>query len=1181
MRRSGVVRHPVAIILVLGLISFALPLSPLIARTDSEIQDPGGREEIISERTESSKTFRNPDGSLTTVAYTGPVHYSNDDGRWVDIDSELVESNRPGYSWRNKADRFTAHFKDELTDGYLLFTAGSEDFELTLLGSNRAPGGKGNGIGGGDPAATPSPTPAPSATPDPGGTEAPTSQPSPSASSPDPSDPEPDATPPGEESAPPYKRVSDHGDEPKDPGASEPSASNGSPGQARERSSRYTYRGAFENVDLRYDIVSGGVKESVIVRDARGPSSYRFLLDPETQEPIEASRRDDGGWDFFLAPHAGPLFSLDPPHESEGGRPVPPATDVVDIDVRSTGQGFLINLAVDARWLRDSERQFPIVIDPTITIQPTQEDATYSWQCSNCTPGGTWDRIYLGPGRDVNGGDQQYRGALKFDLSAVPAGTAVTEAKMMLFHDGFCYTVSCSSTSHQFDVHRMNKAWSATTTTANVGFDASPIASYTLPLNPGNRWMEWTITDTVKNWLTGVAPNYGVLVKRTPEPLASGGVGVPSKESIEPSVRPKLEITYSSDAVDLLPPDILHSNGAALRWTKFVGPSGAAFQKYEVHRSQMPSFTPSASSLLATINDVNVTTFRDTTAAPNRSFTYKIVANSSPSNEQTVSLPADGQASMTIQPDTAAGKATMFSKWTTLTNCANYGADDDLLVGTYSNATWRSLLEFDLRQIPTGAPIQSATMSLWHPFSVSTSATINAHRVTRAWREGTSATAACSHDGATWYEADGGVNWANQGGDFETTPTASVSATSGETSRWHNFNITSAAQKWSSGQAPNLGILLKTADETLGAGRDIVYLSDDQPTSSTLRPKLAVAYSDGSHAQGPTVAVTSPIAGSKVSGAVKVTASASDDRRVDQVEFLRNGVSMGVDTSAPYETTWNTTVANNGSYSFTARATDDAGNATTSQAITATVENSNPPAVSITAPAAAATVSGTNVTISANASDDFGVDRVEFFVDGNQVGAADTVSPYSVAWNTLGVVPPTYDGAHEVTARAYDSHGQLTIAAPVTVTVANTTGTKYRAGWTSSAVPPVMTYDSGAPQTYAVDVTAKNNSTTTWSGSDIVMRYRWFKQDGTAVSTSSDIAIASVNRGKSVTKRILVAPPILADGTDKGHFALGVDLFEKSTSTYFATKGNKPLENPVIVNKAIEATTLGLERYYH
>ncbi len=76
----------------------------------------------------------------------------------------------------------------------------------------------------------------------------------------------------------------------------------------------------------------------------------------------------------------------------------------------------------------------------------------------------------------------------------------------------------------------------------------------------------------------------------------------------------------------LLAPETLYSNGARLRWTRYETAAGASFGSYELHRSTSASFTPSSSTLIATLGDQSTTSYRDTTAAPSKSFTYKLVA---------------------------------------------------------------------------------------------------------------------------------------------------------------------------------------------------------------------------------------------------------------------------------------------------------------------------------------------------------------------------------------------------------------------------------------------------------------------------------------------------------------------------------------------------------------------------
>jgi hypothetical protein len=79
----------------------------------------------------------------------------------------------------------------------------------------------------------------------------------------------------------------------------------------------------------------------------------------------------------------------------------------------------------------------------------------------------------------------------------------------------------------------------------------------------------------------------------------------------------------------------------------------------------------------------------------------------------------------------------------------------------------------------------------------------------------------------------------------------------------------------------------------------------------------------------PTVSLTAPAGGASVSGAVPVTATASDNLAVDHVTFRVDGVAMYSDFSAPiglYGFSWDTTKVPSGSHVISARAADTSGN---------------------------------------------------------------------------------------------------------------------------------------------------------------------------------------------------------------------------------------------------------------
>ena len=146
------------------------------------------------------------------------------------------------------------------------------------------------------------------------------------------------------------------------------------------------------------------------------------------------------------------------------------------------------------------------------------------------------------------------------------------------------------------------------------------------------------------------------------------------------------------------------------------------------------------------------------------------------------------------------------------------------------------------------------------------------------------------------------------------------------------------------------------------------------------------------------------------------------------VTVTRLGVE---DNVAPYTTSWDSLTATDGAHVLTVVATDLAGNSTVSASINVTVDNTAP-VVSITEPPNLSTVSGI-IVVSATASDNGALTGVQFMLDDAPLDAADTTSPYGIAWDTTGVV----NGPHTLKAVATDAAGNQTTAQTITVDVQN------------------------------------------------------------------------------------------------------------------------------------------------
>jgi len=95
------------------------------------------------------------------------------------------------------------------------------------------------------------------------------------------------------------------------------------------------------------------------------------------------------------------------------------------------------------------------------------------------------------------------------------------------------------------------------------------------------------------------------------------------------------------------------------------------------------------------------------------------------------------------------------------------------------------------------------------------------------------------------------------------------------------------------------------------------------------------------------------------------------------------------------------------------------------------------PTASITAPANNATVSN-SVTITATASDNVGVVKMELYIDGTLTTSNTNSTSLSFSWNTNSVA----NGSHLLVVKAYDAANNVGTSPTVTVTVSNTTATQ-------------------------------------------------------------------------------------------------------------------------------------------
>jgi hypothetical protein len=313
----------------------------------------------------------------------------------------------------------------------------------------------------------------------------------------------------------------------------------------------------------------------------------------------------------------------------------------------------------------------------------------------------------------------------------------------------------------------------------------------------------------------------------------------------------------------------------------------------------------------------------------------------------------------------------------------------------------------------------------------------------------------------------------------------------------------------------------------LGSAAAEVYVSANAQSGETVYPALTLAANTP-----PTIATftANPSTSGIITGTpVTVSANVTDNGTVSSVQFyngttlLTGGTTGG--TAPNYTYTFTPT---NGSYSITAKATDNDCASTTSSALTFTVAANQAPVITaLTATTTTQFYPGQNVTLSCNAVDNDGtVASVSFSVNGGSAIIASNGGSGNVYTATYTIPSSASPGAFSVTATAVDSYS----------TPASTTSSAITFNVTANT-PPVCSLTS---PTNGASLLAVGNPTATLAMSL------------TATATDGD-NIASV---QFYVDNTLVGSGTLASGSYTYSYTASPGthtFYAKATDTYGAT----------------------------
>ncbi|MGW7434070.1 LamG-like jellyroll fold domain-containing protein [Streptomyces sp. NPDC054861] len=323
-----------------------------------------------------------------------------------------------------------------------------------------------------------------------------------------------------------------------------------SPGEADQ--STITYRAVRPHADLRF--VAGGtsVKEVIVLNSPDAPVQWSFPLHTRgLRARLEAtgavSFRDAAGGVRATIPAGWMEDSNLAPNSNQGEISSGVRYKLVDVP-----GGQALSVVLDAEWLHDPKRVFPVKVDPTVTTVTgtTASSGTYVQSPYNVNFSGDTN-IKVGT---YDKGSHKAAGFLRFaGLESNLKNAWVVSARLALFN-----TYSYSCTARPVTVHAITSSWLESTTSTYPGPSTGPALgskSFAHAWRPDGQtswpcgaaaWESISLGSAgrqlVDDWTHGRKKNYGLAVKAS----TTDSYGWKNFGSDDyPNGKPSLDVTWT------------------------------------------------------------------------------------------------------------------------------------------------------------------------------------------------------------------------------------------------------------------------------------------------------------------------------------------------------------------------------------------------------------------------------------------------------------------------------------------------------------------------------------------------------------------------------------------------------------------------------------------------------------
>jgi RHS repeat-associated protein len=279
-----------------------------------------------------------------------------------------------------------------------------------------------------------------------------------------------------------------------------------------------THADVLPGVDVETIATNDGVKQNLVLERAPRSSSWRFPL-----ALVGVSARDAEGGGVEFVDGDGDVVATAPDgwaYDGREGLALPDSRTRVDVSLVDGAPEPTIEISVDASWLRDPARVYPVIVDPQIDVTHDMGHLTPAWDtfanenAPTQTHNGWWDPSGIYVDQLGRGSAYQYYSYLKYDLTPVHNRPIVNAT----WFGWFSYTSNAGGT---FDMWPAAGGWSDSTLTWSnqpghlVGSGnhvvGGPLGWNYCPSNPAC-WYTRDIGSWVTGWAANPSSNHGIVM---------------------------------------------------------------------------------------------------------------------------------------------------------------------------------------------------------------------------------------------------------------------------------------------------------------------------------------------------------------------------------------------------------------------------------------------------------------------------------------------------------------------------------------------------------------------------------------------------------------------------------------------------------------------------------------------